>query len=148
MLFFLSLIVEMFNLNFHQYHETLIIPSYRYFIGTTDRPSIYPVPSWNKHEETLSGQPRTNNTCEGFNSSWTKDVGPYPSLWRVLEELQKRERLVNQAVVENLSKVCNVYCISSSVHSFIIQTLSILFLIYINRQKINMCSFDSNYEKK
>ncbi len=45
------------------------------FIGNKTTQPIYNMDTWNKYQETVEHLPRTNNNCEGFNSSWTKDVG-------------------------------------------------------------------------
>jgi len=63
------------------------------------------VDTWNKYDETLANLQRTNNTCEGWNSSWTKDVGPFPSLWTVLEELQNRDRLMTLKAQKDAAQV-------------------------------------------
>ena len=41
----------------------------------------------------------------GWNSSWTKDVGPFPSLWRVLEEMLNRDRLMTLKAQKDAGKV-------------------------------------------
>ena len=33
-------------------------------------PSLYPVNTWNVHDATMSGEARTNNLCESWNSAW------------------------------------------------------------------------------
>ena len=43
----------------------------------------------------------------GWNSSWTKDVGPFPSLWRVLEEMLNRDRLMTLKAQKDAGKVKN-----------------------------------------
>jgi len=60
---------------------------------------------WNKHHETISSLARTNNTCEGFNSSFSADVEPFPSLWKVLAEFQKRDRLADKNAGDEMEKV-------------------------------------------
>jgi len=79
--------------------------SHRGYIGGPDTSSIFPVDTWNKYDETLANLQRTNNTCEGWNSSWTKDVGPFPSLWTVLEELQNRDRLMTLKAQKDAAQV-------------------------------------------
>jgi len=69
---------------------------------------MYAVRMWNKHAATIAGWARTNNTCEGFNSSFSADIEPFPSLWRVIMELQKRDRLAEATAKEEFEKVCFV----------------------------------------
>ena len=42
---------------------------------------------------------------KGFNSSWTKDLGPFPGLWRVLEEFINRDRLMTLAAQKDAGQV-------------------------------------------
>lgn len=73
------------------------------------RPPLFPILSWNKHEETMTNVQRTNNTCEGFNSSWRRDVGPFPSLWKVCGELINRDRLATMSAHVALTQVSYRY---------------------------------------
>ena len=48
----------------------------------------------------------------GFNSSWTKSVPAFPSLWKVLAEMQERDRGAGVTFMEDCSKVCiSVNCV-------------------------------------
>jgi len=42
----------------------------RYYIGgegnTAQEGGVFPIEMWNKHQETIDGQSRTNNCCEGI----------------------------------------------------------------------------------
>jgi len=40
--------------------------TYSYYIGGEHKMSVFPTDTWNKFQETISGQQRTNNTCEGI----------------------------------------------------------------------------------
>ena len=85
---------------------------FRYYIGGSciaqGRPA-FPIATWNKFQETLNGEPRTNNSCEGFNNSWTHDMGPFPSLWRVCDGFITREGMARGTASEDLVKVhCNL----------------------------------------
>jgi len=68
---------------------------------------------WNKFAETLAGHQRTNNTCEGFNSSFSADVEPFPSLWKVCIEFQNRARLAKATADVELVKVKLFFIVSS-----------------------------------
>jgi hypothetical protein len=45
----------------------------------------YAIETWNKYEDILEERPITNNSCEGFNSSWTGSMNKRASLFVVLE---------------------------------------------------------------
>jgi len=81
---------------------------FRYYIGGSgiaQGQPAFPIATWNKFHETLNGEPRTNNTCEGFNNSWTHDMGPFPALWRVLDGFITRESMSRVTASEDLVKV-------------------------------------------
>lgn len=48
----------------------------------------------------LSGLGLTNNSCEGFNSSWTRGLPCNPSLWVVLNHMVVRDGFVEQMLRE------------------------------------------------
>ena len=58
--------------------------------------------TWNVHEATLSNQHRTNNMCESWNNGFKHLVGhSNPSLWTVIESLQKDAALVESQIYSN-----------------------------------------------
>jgi len=63
------------------------------------------VSTWNKFHETIAGHKRTNNVSEGFNSVFSANVEPFPSLWKVMVEFQKRERLAQDKAKDEIAKV-------------------------------------------
>ena len=58
--------------------------------------------TWNVHEATLSNQHWTNNICESWNNGFKHLVGhSNPSLWTVIESLQKDSALVESQIYSN-----------------------------------------------
>ena len=58
--------------------------------------------TWNVHEATMTDQHRTNNMCESWNNSFKHLVGhSNPSLWTVIECLQKDAALVETEIYNN-----------------------------------------------
>ncbi|ESO10461.1 hypothetical protein HELRODRAFT_183618 [Helobdella robusta] len=52
-------------------------------------PPVFPPELWNMNEITVSGNARTNNICEGWNSSFRSLVGhSNPSIWNLLRAFQ------------------------------------------------------------
>lgn len=60
--------------------------------GRGRRPPRYPIESWNVNGRTQEGEPRTNNTVEGWNRRFNTLVGKvHPNIYIVIEELRKEE---------------------------------------------------------
>ena len=58
--------------------------------------------TWNVHEATLSNQHGTNNMGESWNNGFEQLVGhSNPSLWTVMESLQKDAALVESQIYSN-----------------------------------------------
>ena len=58
--------------------------------------------TWNIHEATMTDQHRTNNMCESWNNGFKHLVGlSNPSLWTVIECLQKDAALVETEIYNN-----------------------------------------------
>jgi len=52
-------------------------------------PPLYPVDTWNVHDATMSGEARTNNLCESWNSGFARSVGhTHPSVWVLIGALR------------------------------------------------------------
>jgi hypothetical protein len=62
---------------------------------------MYPHASWNKHEEMVRGIALTNNSCEGFNSSWALSLPSHPSLFTILEHFVERDSWAEQILRED-----------------------------------------------
>ena len=62
---------------------------------------------WNKHDDLLDGLEVTNNMCESFNSVSKAGLPMNPSIWVVLEKLQKEESLV-RLKVSSINPAANV----------------------------------------
>ena len=55
------------------------------------RPYVYSRPWWDVHNVTLADGSRTNNICEGWNSSFAKPFGSsHPHLYKLMSFLKKR----------------------------------------------------------
>jgi len=58
-------------------------------------PPRFDIPVWNVHQATIDGRDRTNNNCEGWNTSFASLVGHHhPSFWTAVEALRKDYALV------------------------------------------------------
>ena len=65
-------------------------------------PPVFPPTTWNVYNETLNGQDRTNNLCEGWNQGFAQLVcHNHPSVWRLIEALQQECILVSTAIDED-----------------------------------------------
>jgi len=52
-------------------------------------PLLYPVNMWNVHDATMSGEARTNNLCESWNSGFARSVvHTHPSVWVLIGALR------------------------------------------------------------
>ena len=56
--------------------------------------------SWNKHDAMLGEESLTNNSVEGFNSSWCAGLPAHPSLFTVLQHFGERDSWSEQTVKE------------------------------------------------
>ena len=62
---------------------------------------IFPPETWNCHEATMSGSPRTNNVCEGWNNGFAHLIGQHhPSIWKLIENLRKEEARIHIRIVQ------------------------------------------------
>jgi hypothetical protein len=61
----------------------------------------YAIETWNKYEDILEERPITNNSCEGFNSSWTGSMNKRDSLFVVLEGFLNKESWSQQILRED-----------------------------------------------
>ena len=65
-------------------------------------PPVFPPATWNVYCETLSGQDRTNNLCEGWNHGFAQLVGhSHPSVWRLIEALQQECIFASTAIYQD-----------------------------------------------
>ena len=63
---------------------------------------MFPPDTWNCHEATLNNAARTNNVCEGWNNSFARLVGhDHPTIWKLIESLQKEESLVHIKIFQD-----------------------------------------------
>jgi len=52
-------------------------------------PQRFDIPVWNVHQATIDRRDRTNNSCEGWNTSFASLVGHHrPSFWTAVEALR------------------------------------------------------------
>jgi hypothetical protein len=62
----------------------------------------FPPSSWNCHDTTLNGDPRTNNICEGWNNGFAHLVDQnHPSIWKLIESLQKDAARVHITAIQD-----------------------------------------------
>ncbi len=61
----------------------------------------YALKAWNKYDDILEERPITNNSCEGFNSSWTGTMNKRASLFVVLEGFLNKESRSQQILRED-----------------------------------------------
>ena len=60
--------------------------------GRGRRTPRYPIQSWNVHQQTIDGMPRTNNSAEAWNRRWNIVIGKsHPNIFKMLESLKKEE---------------------------------------------------------
>ena len=71
------------------------------------RKSRIAIELWNKHDDLLDGLKVPNNMCESFNSVSKAGLPMNPSIWVVLEKLQKEESLV-RLKVSSINPAANV----------------------------------------
>lgn len=65
-------------------------------------PPAFPPATWNMHEATLEGDPRTNNISEGFNNKLAHLVGTqHPSVWRLIECLRSEKSRVDTVLLQD-----------------------------------------------
>ena len=63
---------------------------------------IFPPKDWNCHVATLNNDARTNNISEGWNNRFSHLVGhDNPSVWKLIEELQKEAAAVNVLIAQD-----------------------------------------------
>ena len=90
------------------FDSTYFSGQYRAFVGAVGTmrfcctaPRFSPQ-TWNVHEATLSNQHRTNNMSESWDNGFEQLVGHRnPSLWTVIESLQKDAALVKSEIYSN-----------------------------------------------
>ena len=64
-------------------------------------PPAFPPASWNVHEATVTGDPRTNNVAEGWNNKYRHLIGhQHPSIWKSIRCLQKEHEAVEVVVIQ------------------------------------------------
>jgi hypothetical protein len=79
------------------------------FIGRPDRRGIrkqptFPIISWNVYDRVLESLPRTNNSVEGWHNGFQRSLMcSHPSLWRLIEQLQKEEGLQRFSIAQLLA---------------------------------------------
>ena len=65
-------------------------------------PPRYGIPIWNVHQVTLEGTGRTNNACEGWNTSFSKLIGhQHPSFWTVAGGIRPDYTLVSVQLLQH-----------------------------------------------
>lgn len=73
-----------------------------YVSGLVGKQPLFPPSVWNVHEATLNNTHRTNNVCESWNNKFSHLVGHHnPSIWTVLEALQKDEATQRRVLLIN-----------------------------------------------
>lgn len=75
------------------------------FAGEMTSQPTFQTSLWNKHEETVEEMPRTNNSNEGWNSAWNRDIGPYRNLFTIITELIRRATTDNVTAAHALAQV-------------------------------------------
>ena len=64
-------------------------------------PAPFPPQVWNVHEATLTGNARTNNLCEGWNTRFQSLVGHHhPSTWKLIIALQQENATVSISIAQ------------------------------------------------
>jgi len=65
-------------------------------------PPAYPPNTWNCFDTTMDNGARTNNICKGWNNGFANLVGQdHPSIWKLIENLQKEEARVHIKVLKD-----------------------------------------------
>ena len=73
------------------------------WIGTPSKRPLFDHASWNHHEDTLLGLPRSSNIVEGWNNSFNSMLScSHPSIWKFLECLGKEQNLTDQKITMQL----------------------------------------------
>ena len=63
---------------------------------------LFPPAVWNVHDATMHNEHRTNNVCEGWNNGFRHLVGhDHPSIWKLVEALQKENARVQLLIVQD-----------------------------------------------
>ena len=62
---------------------------------------MFPLNTWNKHQDILNNKDITNNRCEGFNHGWTQSMSTNPSLYVVLEGFLQQESWAKKTIRED-----------------------------------------------
>ena len=52
--------------------------------GGVGKKPTFPIIWWNHYQTILTGRARTNNSSEGFNSSWTRSLPQHASFYTIL----------------------------------------------------------------
>jgi len=79
------------------------------FIGRKDRRGVrkspaFPVALWNISQRVVNTLPRTNNSVEGWHNGFQRTLMcSHPSLWKLIEHLQKEERLQKFSITQLLA---------------------------------------------
>ena len=65
-------------------------------------PPRFGIPIWNVHQVTLEGRDRTNNACEGWNTSFSQLIGhQHPSFWTAVDGLCQDYALVSTQLLQH-----------------------------------------------
>ena len=65
-------------------------------------PGTSPIQLWNVRRRTLDGEPRTNDSVEGFHNALQSSItNAYPTLWKLIDCLQKEEAPAAKKKVDN-----------------------------------------------
>ena len=71
-----------------QYFETTYIQGMN--LRGHPREAKFPISLWNQYCAASLGEPRTTNSCEGFNHSFQSLLyGDHPSIWKLMEAIRK-----------------------------------------------------------
>lgn len=63
-------------------------------------PPLFPIDIWNVHAATIRGEERTNNPCEGWNSSFKKLLNQnQPSIWKLITNIQMDEVMASNDII-------------------------------------------------
>ena len=91
------------------FDKTYVSGSYRMLPGGDGQPMrlrrtppLFPPELWNVHEQTLNGDARTNNTCEGWNNKFSNLVGyKHPTVWKTIAWFQKENATVETIIEQD-----------------------------------------------
>jgi hypothetical protein len=94
---------------YFEHNYQLIRPFMEYFEDTSigrlatrrgRRPPLFPIKLWNCYNGTLDGLPKTNNSCEGWHTSFTSLLSSsHPSIWNFIDAIRK-EQSMNEIRIE------------------------------------------------